>query len=335
MPSFVFLATVLSMDVARILVAAGYGLGYDTDAAAGSPVGAGRFTGAKQPSTGNPYPPLAIVGCTGIGVPVVITTAYPHGVSARGIGGMACIISGVTGNTAANNISTAPEDVTVGLAQGVLAVPVSATQLALYGQDANPASATVGQPIALVGNGAWTGGGTVTPALTDGQILVGQDNVAEHSAPPRIVLVPRGTGIGPDDVSVPNANRTAERRLQVAQRSLGSDALQCDIHCWGQRLPVPDAVYDFDITLALSQAFRASSYLLFGQSIIPGAGVWDDDKARATQLIKAGHLLSFPISIDVPNLDVTLGYVPPGTTLETTVQSSTPQTAQIIDTTLS
>lgn len=340
-PSLLALTAVLSCDVTRILVANGFGLGYDTDAAAGLSSGAGRFTGANAPATsstatpGSPYPSLAIVGCTGSGVsPIVVTTAYPHGVSGRGIGGSALIVSGVTGNTAANNVSTDPNDRTVGLPQGVLAKPLTPTTLALYGQDQTASSATVGQLIPLVGNGAWTGGGTLTPALTDGQILLGRENVKEHSSPPRIVMVPKATQVGPDDMSVPSGKRTAERQFQIAQRSIGSDALTFEVHCWGQYLPVPDPQVDFDVTNAIAQAVKVSSYLLFGAASKRGAGRWDDERERATQLVKTGHLFTFELSVDVPVLDYPLTFAPTNVVMETTVQSPTPQTAQVIDVTL-
>lgn len=333
MPSLVFLTAVLSLDVARVLVQGGYGLGYDTDAAAGSPVGVGRFTGATQPSTGNPYPPLAIVGLAGgnvMGQPIIVTTAYPHGVSTRGIGGMACIISGTV---AADNISTNPLDRTVGLAQGVLARPVPGqpSQLALYAQDQ-----TTGRIVLLTKAGSWSGGGTLTPALTDGQILLGRPMIAEQSAPPRIVLVPRTVSEGPDDMSMPNPRlRTAEKQAQTLQRALGSDAVTFDVHCWGQLLPVPDAAYDTDITFALSQAVKASSYLLFGQSRAIGAGTWDSEGERKTQLIESGRLLTFALTVDVPVLDTALTFVPSGAVIESVVQSPKPETAQVIDVTLS
>ncbi len=332
MSSLVFIAAVLSLDVTRQLVSLGLGLGYDADTAAAA--GTGRFTNLVRPApVGTPYPPLAITGCTGSGVPIVITTQYPHGapVPTRGIGGIACIVSGVLGNTAANNVATDPNDRTVGLNQGVLAVPVTATTLALYGQDQDPASATVGRLIPLVGNGAWTGGGTVVPALTDGQILLGLENVREHSAPPRIVLVPRTVGDwGVVSAGIPNGNRTAERLAERSQRRTRTKALGCDVHIWGQRQP-PDAAYDFDICNAMQDRLVDSAYLLFGQQEDPGGGVWDDQKARDLQFIKAGHLLTFQWRIVVPVTDNALSFVPPGATLESVIQTSTPEIGATID----
>lgn len=335
MSSLVFLAAVLSLDVTRNLIAAGLGLGYDADAAAAASDGVGRFTNLVRPNLGIPYPPLAITACTGNGVsPIVITTQYPHGVSSRGIGGMSCIITGVTGNTAANNVATNPNDRTVGLEQGILAMPLTATTLALYGQDQDPASATVGRIIALVGNGDWMGGGTVVPALTDGSILVGLENVRESSAPPRIVMVPRSISEWTSkSVSIPNGNRTAEQLIQRSARSVRTEGDVFDIHVWGQRQP-PDAAYDFDVVRTMAQRLVDSAWLLFGQKHDPGPGVWDDQKTRDTQYIKAGHLLTFSMRIDVPVLDNALPFVPAGSTLESVIQTPTPEIGATIDLTL-
>lgn len=308
-PSLVFLAAVLSVDVTRILVSMGYGLGYDTDAASSSNDGVGRFTNLMRPGTGTPYPPLAITACTGAGVPIVVTTQYPHGVSTRGIGGLACIIQGVTGNTAANNISEDPRDRTVGLPQGVLAVPLTPTTLALYGQEQDPASANVGRLVPLIGNGAWLGGGTVVPALTDGSILLGRENVREHSAPPRIVMVPRGADWSQRSNSIPNGNRRAEILAERSQRSVRTKRHAIEFHCWGQKQP-PDAAYDFDIAQDMADAVVDSAWLLFGQREDPSGGVWDDQKEREVQFIKAGHLFVFTLGIDVPVLDNALAFMP-------------------------
>lgn len=335
-PSLIFLCAVLSLDVTRVLVERGHGLGYDTAAAAAASSGVGRFTRTLNPTTGLAFPPLNIVACTGAGVPIIITTQYPHGVSDRGIGGMSCIISGVSGNTAANNIATNPQDSTVGLEQGVLAVATGPTTLALYGQDQDVASATVGQLIPLVGNGAWTSGGTVVPALTDGSILLGRENVRENSAPPRIVMIPTTTTWGPRSGAIPNGDRTGERARTRAQRSLKTNRYMFEVHCWNQRNPLPNSAYDFDATIELAHALENSAHLLFGLTQEPVAGSWDDSKEMAAQYIKAGRLFTFALGIDVPVLDYRYPVVPDGSVFEVTAQgitaeNQTPEIAQVFD----
>lgn len=318
--SFAALLAVLSCDVTRGLVNdQGMGLGYDTDLAAST--GTGRFT-ATLNTSGLPYPALAITNATNA-TPIVVTTQYPHGVSARGqtIGGMACVIAGVTGNTAANNVSTDPNDRTVGQSQGVLAVPLSATTLALYGQDADPASPTVGRLIPLVGNGVYAGGGTIMPALNDGTILLGRDTVREHSAPPRIVMIPRGVAEwGPRTGGFPNGNRTGERRRQTSQRAIRTEWHVFDVLCWGQSTP-PNTATDYDPTAALYRQVIDSAHLLTGtpEDRITG-GVWDDEKERATQQIKAGHLFTFSIALAIPDLDTALPFAPSDTVIVPTTR---------------
>ncbi len=309
---------ILSLDVARVLVGLGYGLGYDTAAAGAATSGVGRYTATLNPATGMPFPPLAIVGCTGNTVsPIVITTAYPHGVSSRGVGGMSCIIAGVGGNLAANNIDTDPRSRTIGLPAGVIAVPTGATTLALYGQDP-----TSGALVALTGSGAYTGGGTVTPALTDGSILLGRDTIREHSSPPRIVMIPRGSKWGARNVGLP-FNRTAEHRAQTSQRTLRNETLAFDVACWGQATP-PDPARDYDIARALAHAVIDSASLIFGATDTFADGVWDDEKERATQQIKAGHLFTFGIGFAVPVLDNALPYAPGNTVIIPTTKTEVP-----------
>ena len=309
---------ILSLDVTRGLVVLGYGLGYDTDAAAQGAYG--RYTRALAPAgsttatPGQPYAPLRIVGCTSNGVsPIVVTTEYPHGVSPRvqGCGGMSCIITGVGGNTNANNIDTNPLSETCGLPAGTLAVPTGPTTLALYGQDP-----VYGNLIPLVGNGTYTSGGTITPALGDGSILIGRDTSKEQSSPPRIVLIPRGVLPLPREASLPAIRRNLERRAEIQQRPIGTDVWTFDVHAWGQSQP-PDAAYDFIAASALRDCVRVSLNALACGTSSADAGTWDDEKERSLQNIKAGHLLSFGITIKVPVLDNPilggLPFVPAGT----------------------
>lgn len=310
----------LSLEVTRALVVLGYGLNFDTDAAT---AGAPRFTALST------YSRLAITACTGSGVfPIVITTAHPHGVSGRAsaCGGLSCVISSVTGNTAANNLDADPTSRTHGLPAGVLAIPLSTTTLALYGQDP-----VEGNLVPLVGNGAYTGGGTVTPALTDGSILIGRPTTREFSAAPRICFVPRSIASTPRRVSSPNpTRRNGERRAEIQQRSIGTDVHAFDVHAWGEANP-PDAAGDYILADALRECVRSALHDLACGTSEEGAGVWDDEKERAAQLIKSGHLLTFGATISVPVTDNPilggLPFVPVGTTFSTTVQSPTPEIA--------
>ncbi len=316
----------LSLEITRALVVLGYGLGYDAAAAGASASGAGRFASG--------YAPLAIVGCTGNGVsPIVITTAYPHGVSGRAsaCGGLSCVIAGVTGNTAALAIDADPQSRTVGLPQGVLGVPLSPTTLALYAQNTVPGTATYGQLVATVGNGAWAGGGTVTPALTDGSVLIGRPTTREHSAAPRICFLPKSIAPRQGKPSSPDyRTRNAERRVLIQQRTIAIDVHNFEVHAWGEATP-PDPAQDYMATQALRDCVQSAVYDLLSDAGDTQGGAWDDEKERATQQIKSGHLLTFGVSISVPVTDNPLlgglPFVPAGTTFSTVVQSPTPEIA--------
>lgn len=324
----------LSLDVTRGLVVLGYGLGYDsTPYAAGAPTG--RFTNAINPATSLPFPPLAITACTGAGVsPIVVTTQYPHGVSSRtqACGGLSCIISGVGGNTAANNIDANPLSRTCGLPAGTLAVPTGTNTLALYGQ--NPVTGAIE---ALTGNGEYTSGGTITPAFGDGSILIGQDTIRENSSPPRLCLVPRSITTLPREASLPSRTRNAERRAEIQQRSIGTDVCVFDAHAWGAASP-PDAANDFIAAEAIRECLRTSLVLLACGTSDTGGAVWDDEGVRKLQYIKSGHLLTSQITIKVPVLDNPIAgglpFVPAGSLMRSTVQSDTGEVVATFDVTV-
>ena len=211
-------------------------------------------------------------------------------------------------------------------------MPLTSTTLALYGQDP-----VEGNLVPLTGSGTYTSGGTITPALGDGSILIGRDATREHSSPPRIVLVPRNVTARPRSVSIANGRRNEERRAEIQQRPIGNDAHGFDVHAWGASSP-PDAANDYMMANALRECVRTSLVLLACGTSSADAGVWDDQSERATQAIKAGHLLTFGITIAVPVLDNPilggLPFVPVGTLVETTVQTTTPEVAAILNTTI-
>lgn len=317
----------LSLEVTRALVVLGYGLNFDTDVATSAP-GRSRFT------TNSNYSPLQIVGCTGNGVsPVVITTAYPHGVSSRasGCGGISCVITGTLGNSAPSNIDQDPQSRTVGLPQGVLAVPLSPTTLAIYAQNTVPGTQTYGQLVATVGNGTYASGGILVPALTDGSLLIGRPTTREHSAAPRICFVPKSIAPRQGKPSSPNyPARNPERRVLIQQRTIAIDVHQFEVHAWGEASP-PDPAQDYMATQVLRDCVQSAVYDLLSDAGDTQGGVWDDERERSTQLIKSGHLLSFGVTISVPVTDNPiiggLPFVPTGTELGTIVQSPTPEIA--------
>ena len=245
------------------------------------------------------------------------------------------------------------------------------------------------------------------PALTDGQILIGRQHIAEGSAPPRIVFIPRvskfavgglgtagGTlnqvgaspgaynlgaslrnarvtsrGLGytsPPTVtidnptypggtpatatatlvggavvgiiftnygsgyqSIPNITFTGGGGTGAAataflgpskgvlnalqQRSVATEIVNFEVHCWGQTFPEPNPDTDFDFTQALYQQVIASTHLMAVGACEFTDLTWVDQKPSETQLWKAGHEAVFGIAMKTPVLDALLPLVPTGT----------------------
>lgn len=101
--------------------------------------------------------------------PVVLSLSAPHLIANPKA---TVVVSGVTGNLAANGI--------------YVAHVVDAQTLALYSLTGTGAESPV------AGSGAYAGGGTVQTAFTDGEIVVGKIRDGENWAPPRCVFTPRG-----------------------------------------------------------------------------------------------------------------------------------------------
>ncbi len=288
MSGIVGIVALISLETTRQLVASGLGLGFDGN----------RYTRTLNPATGVAYPPLAITGATNA-TPIVITTASPHRFTPGSIGGASVVVSGVTGNTAANHVSDDPRDVSVGLPQGTLAVPLTATTLALYGQT----TASQGALVALSGNGSYAGGGTLTPGLTDGSILMGRERADyAQSAPPRIVMIPTKIRFGARFGSIAAATRTQDRTAQIQRRSVRTDFVTFEIQVWGAALP-PNPALDFDATRAIYQCLDAAVHDLLAGNYDLIDGDWTDQKGGATQFLKSGHLATFGLAIGTPITD--------------------------------
>lgn len=281
MPGIVDLVAAISLDVARGLVAAGYGLA-----------------------------PLAIIDATNT-TPIVIATASAHGY----VKPAHVVISGVLGNAAANNLDGIVQSFTVGQNLAVIATPIDDTHLSLSAPDQ-----ATGIVAALAGSGAYTSGGTMTPALVDGRILLGREHIAEQSSPPRIVFIPVRSKFGAKSVSGHRqVAPSAERQRQLQQRSIATEKVVFEIHAWGQATP-PDPDLDFDATQVLYQQVIQSVHLLTAGAYELVDGAWSDQVATATQLLKAGHEHVFGIAIATPVMDAAQPFVPAGTSAVQTTQ---------------
>lgn len=307
MPGIVDLFRLLSLDVTRgLVVDQNLGLGFSVAGSGG--VGKTRFTRTGAPA------PLAVIGASNTS-PIVLTTAQPHGIPPTRATGypneLHAVVAGVLGNTAANAVDTNPRSRTKGQNLGVQLIPTGPSTLAMYAPDY---STGLLSPVA--GNGAYTGGGTITPALTAGRILVGREHCKYENAPsgmpPSINVVPVGNKFAaPGDRRVGHGavGITAEARDEKKYRAIGQDKLVVEVHSYGMADP-PDPLEDFDAAQRLYQQFLQSLHLLGCESFIDDEGSFVDQQPRETQLLKAGHYHVAKVTISTPLLEFGMPFVP-------------------------
>lgn len=234
--------------------------------------------------------------------PVVLTCVSPHGF----IWPIHVVISGATGNTAINGV--------------FIAAPISDTQLTLYSMAPDGTLSTVS------GNGAYTGGATVSTALTDGKILTGRQHVFEASSAPRIVFVPVSSKWGPKSVynrSNVQGSPSAEQMRQNQTRSLRTETTVFETHVWGIANPPDPDGGDFDATQTLYHQLIRSLHLLAPGNYNITDGIFTDQQASGSQLVRAGHEFVFSVTFDTPVFDgivnpqgvviPPLNFAPPGT----------------------
>ncbi len=308
MPGLVPLIVALSLDVTRGLVLAGAGLGFDGM----------RFTNTP-PIPGDPAPAaLAVVDASDT-TPIVVTTALPHLVPFAATQNVLekqlhAVISGVTGNLAANNVDINPRSFTIGQNLGTICVALTATTLALYsGYD------ITGALVPISGSGFYDSGGTIVPAFTRGRILMGREFLKEataSNAPPACFFVPQGSNWGPKSTSLPVPN-SDQRYAQMAKRALMTEFVVMEIYSWGQSSP-PDPALDFDVTQQIYQQVAASTHLLCSGRYQMIDGTWDDQREKATQYLKVGHLHVMRIAYATPVVDAPRAFVPSDTVFDPT-----------------
>lgn len=311
MPGVVDLVRLWSLDVARGLVAQGLGLGFN-----------GR-TFTSYTSSG-PAAPLGIVDASNT-TPVVLTTDRPHYIKPIAANGypneLHAVVQGVEGNTAANCIDANPRSRTKGKHLGVKLVPLTDNTFSMY-----LPSYTTGLLEAVSGNGAYTGGGTIKPGLTAGRMLLGRQHTRFEFNPagaaPFLAIVPVG-----NEFSAPGDRRvahgavgiTAEQRNELEFRAIGTDKLIVEIHSWGTS-PTPDPEADFDITQRLYQQALQSLHLLGCGSFLDRSGSWEDQRERATQIVKLGHYHVSTVALWTPLLEFGMPFVPTPITPHSTTE---------------
>jgi hypothetical protein len=198
--------------------------------------------------------------------PIVVTTTTPHLLTRDAT----VYISGVTGNTAANDFWTV--------------TPIDASSFSLQNS---------------VGNGDYVSGGTAQTALIGGRILLGRRWVQQNQAPPRIVAIPLDAdGLPRDQYAMADANAlTQPQRDALLSPSVSTVHNGFEIQVWGAWSP-PDKDYDFDATERLRDQVIRSCDALFRGNFFWGKGKWIDQQEKSSTEMPLGHLFSFYLTID-------------------------------------
>lgn len=309
MPGIVDLVRLWSLDVTRGLVAQGLGLGFNGRA----------FNGY---TSSGPAAPLGVVDASNT-TPIVLTTDRPHYIKPTTANGypneLHAVVQGVEGNTAANCVDANPRSRTKGQNLGAKLVPLSDNTLAMY-----LPNYTTGLIEAVSGNGMYTGGGAITPALTASKMLLGRQHtrfeLSPAGAPPFLAIVPVGNRFAaPGDRRVGHGavGITAEQRDELKYRAIGQDVLIVEIHAWGAA-PIPDPDADFDITQRLYQQALQSLHLLGVGSFLDRTGSWEDQREKSTQIVKLGHYHVSTVDISTPLLEFGMEFVPTPITIQST-----------------
>lgn len=283
MPAIVSLRTLLSLHATTQLVHAGWAAQWGA------------------PGTTS----LSILDATNTS-PIVITTGSDHGFRPSTVAHV--VISGVEGNTAANNLDESPaqQSSTSGMNAAWHAVSTGARTFALYTID------RTGQRVASAGNGAYTSGGTIKKAFTDGMVLLGRKWLFTQSFPPRVVLIPT-TSLFEAKATANPVITAAERRAMLASRSLRTDMKRFEVHVFGiaqAGAPTRDPDDDYTATEVLYEQVIRSAHLLGAGVHDLDTGQWADDADGETQVMKAGHEYVFGLSFQAPITDRTLEQAP-------------------------
>lgn len=169
---------------------------------------------------------------------------------------------------------------------------------------------------------------------TDWRILLGSQHLSEQSAPPRIVFVPVGSDFPPrspaDMRQAPQPS--AETKLQIALRSIRTDAVTFEVHCWGQAEPPDVEGGDHDATQVLYHTIMQSVQEIASGLWSAKKGSWD----LTTQVNKAGEHFSFELQIHTPVLRVLLERAPShvqanaGVFLQPADQTKPPESVQVL-----
>lgn len=180
-----------------------------------------------------------------------------------------------------------------------------------------------------VGVGSYTGGGTLSYAFPDYQILLGRRFVALGTAvaSPRIVFVPTTEpAFGFDEyggvfTSPPGAGRgNAEQQAEKLQPQLATQHTTFEVYVTGAANPPSPDFGDFDAAQAIAQGLYASMFDTMGARVKMLRGDWPSQKVSSGTQTQRGQQWMGIFSFSQPVTDAPLTFVPSGTSLVITVE---------------
>jgi hypothetical protein len=171
-----------------------------------------------------------------------------------------------------------------------------------------------------VGVNPYTGGGTVTTALTDGCITLGEEHRSENSSPPRVMFTlptfqffgsstnDRRQGGGRTNTK-PGAGQTPEQLYEQTARMVGGKRWKFEVTCWGQADPpeppaLPDPKLDFNAAEYLFDQLANSCFHLMESDYDFQGGRFLNEQTGKTQVASAGRKLLVSMTIDTPIVEM-------------------------------
>lgn len=143
------------------------------------------------------------------------------------------------------------------------------------------------------------------PLATDGQILIGQENLSQLTAAPGICLVPMGFEYKP-------SRNTRANVHALSPQILWSSWLLLSIHCWGDDDPKQvDPVYSFSSAIDLSRQALVSLQAANGG--VPRVDIRGSEFVQKTDKNRMGRKLVLSVAIEVWVTDDPPIFMPPRT----------------------
>lgn len=241
---------------------------------------------------------LTLTGATNA-TPIVVQTSAPHGLLAPGHG----VVSGVTGNTAANGTW--------------ILTPTDATHLTLT------SFSPQGAVVQSVGSGAYASGGLVQFALTDRRFLVGEKYRFINGAPPRVVWAPYRSpawvldpygGVIPPLSALPStiAQQTAEQITMRTSRQVMTEPTQFRVWIIAALNPPDPDFGDFDLTQSIAHQIVESMFRLLPARYKVLGAHWTSQDPNVQKWDARGQELEMAIEILQPVTAIPLGLFVPG-----------------------